>query len=247
MNQIPITSYVKIPAEQITDPVSLATHFLDWIRLEPGKKIGFIGEPQAGATVSMHYLELISGLTTIYDPRGIPDTINGTIDCFSDLQAIIETDLANWIEDLRGAPYTNERMVQRVATDPTVNNLLAWKDAFSIICLRDHTVLAGRQPLYIYDLPALPINYNHYFDKLVLIKRRANWPQDPAFLEHIVKENVSAETEIGLIAVRDQQFADAKRDGGWAFDYEFTNDGDFDHLEEQLNTMVTTMRGQLDV
>ena len=42
MNQMPITSYVNIQADQINDPVSLATHFLDWIRLEPGKKIGFI-------------------------------------------------------------------------------------------------------------------------------------------------------------------------------------------------------------
>jgi len=247
MNQMPITSYTNIPADQISNPVSLAIHFLEWIRSQPGKKIGFISEPQAGKTVSMHYLEHIPGVTTIYDPRGIPDTINGTTECFSDLESIIDTDLAVWREDLRGAPYTTKSFIQRVITDPTANDLFAWRDAFSIICLRDHTILAGTQPLYIYDLPALPINYNYYFDKLVFVKRRPNWFQDPAFLEHIAKEDITTETEVALIAVRDQLFATAKQQGAWTFDYEFTNDGDFDYLVEQLTTMITIMREQLDV
>jgi hypothetical protein len=260
----------SMTAEQMADPVQLAKYFLEEISKLPGRKIGFIGQPQSGTTLAMHHLcgcngyQKIGNFITMYDPRGIPDTFNTTLPYFEDLNEVVVTDIAEWMKLIVQAPENKftcptlddchcpipshdlvQAMVAKISGDVEESRkMLLWKAALNLFCLRDLLVTQGNtdpDAYVIFDLPYLPIEYNQYFEKLVLLKRRDNWFTDPLFLAHIEGEGVDEQAEKDLVAVRDQEIADCQTAGTWTFDYEIVNDGDQASLEAKLDVLVTNL------
>ena len=262
--------FPTLTAEQIADPVKLGQFFIEEIVKFPGRKIGFIGQPQSGTTLALHHLcgcngyQKIGNFITMYDPRGIPDTFNETLPYFEDLDAVVEADIPSWLSLIRQAPENKftcptledchcpvppedlvQSMVAKISGDVIESRrMLLWKAALNLFCLRDLTMTNGNtdpNAFVIFDLPYFPAEYNKYFEKLVLMKRRPNWFTDPLFLAHIASENVDEQAEKDLVAVRDQEIIDCQVAGTWVFDYEILNDGDQSALEAKLDDLVTKL------
>jgi len=256
-----------VTADHLADPVLFGKYFLDQIKALPGRKIGFIGQPQSGTTLAIHNFcgcnnyQKIGNMITIYDPRGIPDTFNVTLPYFADLDAAITSACPEWISLIKQAPSNPMtcpdldhcdcpdpsqdlviKMVSKISTDVAESRkMLSWKAALALFCLRDLLVVNGNTDpnrFIIFDLPYLPIEYNQYFEKLVLLQRRPNWFTDPLFLAHIETEGVDIDAEKQLVAVRDQEIADCQSSGKWVFDHTIMNDGDLPSLIQKLDNLI---------
>jgi hypothetical protein len=256
--------FPKLTAEQITDPIKLGQFFIEEIVKFPGRKIGFIGQPQSGTTVSVHYISAINSdkkIICLYDPRGIPDTFNNTVSHFEDLNDIIEADIPQWMSLIRQAPENKftcptledchcpvppedlvQSMVVKMSSDVVESRrMLLWKAALNLFCLRDLLKTNGNTDetaVVILDLPYFPAEYNKYFEKLILLERRPNWFTDPLFLAHITGEGVDAQAEKNLVDVRDQELVDCQNRGHWVFDYIILNNSDQTSLETKLDDLV---------
>jgi hypothetical protein len=263
--------FPTLTAEQLADPIQLGQFFIDEIVKFPGHKVGFIGQPQSGTTLSVHYINTKSfdkKVICLYDPRGIPDTFNGTLPYFEDLNAVIEADIPDWMALIKQAPKNNNvgtsegefifddsissedsaiviAMVSKISEDVVGSRrMLLWKSVLNLFCLRDLLLANGNidaDAVVILDLPYFPAEYNQHFEKLVLLKRRPNWFTDPLFLAHISVEGINEQSEKDLIAVRDQELADYQSVGQWVFDYEILNDDSVQSLESKLDTLVNDL------
>jgi hypothetical protein len=247
----------ELSPEQLQDPVLFAEYFLDCIKQAPGRKIGIIGEPVSGTTLAMHYITLFDNMKPVYDPRLVPDTINAIIEEFDNIKNIIVGQLPTWIDILKqfntlscaglsiedhDASEIARQFDQQLISDPSAFNLLKWEAAFSIFCLRDYTVSqATKNSLCIYELPAAPINYNQYFDKLILLRRRPDWLSSSILTKYMTLQ-VPYETDIILetnkLNAKDTYFKNCCDHGQWLFDKEILNDGTDDELEEKLITSL---------
>jgi hypothetical protein len=265
-----ITNLIPLTDGQLYDPVEFAKYFLEHISSLPGKKIGFIGQPQSGTTTSMHYFSTMPNLFNYYDPRGIPDTFNGTLPHFDeDLYPVVKQQLPTWMPLIEKAPkdpaiceslddciYVDPdptlvlQMVDKIANDVVESRkMLLWKSALNLFCIRDLSMVSRtntEDSLSVYDLPYLPLEYNQYFDVLVLLKRRPNWFNDPAFLEHIESEGVDTVAEQNLVAMRDQELLDYSLAGNWKFDFELSNTGSKQELEAELVSLISNIRNKLN-
>ena len=262
-----ITDIFPLTQEQLTDPIEFSKFFLNDLTARPGKKIGFIGQPQSGTTIAVHHFcgcneyKQIGNIFTYYDPRGIADTFNQTLPLFDDLNEIVRIQLPTWMPLFDQVPENAGFTEVSVTVDPALvqsmvtkmsqdeeesRKMLLWKSALNLFCLRDLRTVNENQDedaWSIFELPYLPVEYNQHFDKLVLLKRRANWFTDPAFLAHIETESVTSEAEQNLVAMRDAEFADYRTSGNWQFDYEILNDGSIEDLENNLIAMATAVVG----
>jgi hypothetical protein len=261
-------TFAGLTPNHLADPVEFARYFLDQIKSLPGRKIGFIGQPQSGTTLAIHSFtecenyQKLGKITTIYDPRGIPDTFNTTLPYFADLDATITAACPDWMAIIKQSPDNpmacldldncvcpepspdlSVQMVNKISTDVQASRrMLLWKAALNLFCLRDLLFINGNQDpdcVIIFDLPYLPVAYNQYFEKLILLKRRQDWFQDPLFLSHIQTEGVISQAEQQLVAVRDQEIADCQSLGDWNFDHQILNDGDQSALISKLNDMIS--------
>ena len=264
----------QLTEQQLNDPIEFGKFFLNELTKFPGKKIGFIGQPQSGTTIAMHYfsssdeIKKIGNIFSYYDPRGIADTFTSILPSFDDLNKIIRDQLPTWMPLIDRCPISTEicasldecvcknpdptvvqEMVIKISQDiEESRKMLLWRSALSLFCLRDlRTVNANvdSESWSIFELPYFPVEYNQYFDKLVLLKRRDNWFSDPAFLAHIEKEEVEQQTEENLVNMRDQEVYDYNTAGKWAFDYTLVNDGTIEQLETKLIEMSNTVIGSL--
>ena len=259
--------YPSLTAEQLADPLLLGTYFLNEIKSFPGHKIGFVGQPQSGTTLSVHYIDTIQSdkpVVCLYDPRGIPDTFNQTLPYFDDLNEVISADIPAWMSLIKQAPENHficptlddchcpippvelaQSMVSKISGDVEESRrMLLWKSALNLFCLRDLLLTNGNtdpEAYIILDLPYFPAEYNQYFEKLVLLKRRPNWFTDPLFQAHIASESVNEQAEKDLVAVRDQELVDCQTTGNWTFDYEILNDGNRASLETKLSDLVNDL------
>jgi hypothetical protein len=264
-----ITDLFPLTNEQLHDPIKFGTVFLEQIRSLPGRKIGFIGQPQSGTTVSMHHLSSLPNLHTFYDPRGIPDTFNSTLTHFSDLDGVISSQLPTWMPLIKQAPENHDightKLINSLYTEPDpdlVNKMVAkmsqdveesrkmllWKAALNLFCMRDLRVTdSNTNPaaVEIYDLPYFPVDYNQYFDIVILLKRRDTWFTDGAFLEHIATEGVDSAAEQALVSMRDQELADYAQAGNWTFDHQILNDGTVDELKMELDELFSNIVGRV--
>lgn len=267
-----IIDIFPLTQEQLTNPIEFGKFFLNEITAKPGKKIGFIGEPQSGATVAMHHFAGVSDYKKIgdifayMDPRGIADTFTTTLPLFDDLNEIIRAQLPTWMPLIDRCPInvevcTSLQNCQCQEPDPTVvqemvtkisqdveesRKMLLWRSALNLFCLRDLRTLNTNEEdttWSIFELPYFPVAYNDVFDKMVLLKRRDNWFTDPAFLAHIAGEGVTEETERNLVDMRDNEMADYSRAGSWVFDYTIVNDGTVTDLEAKLIATATAIVG----
>jgi hypothetical protein len=247
---------------QMSNPLEFAKFFLEKIKQYPGRKLGIMGRAQAGTTTSIQYLSTIDSaqlagksISVFADFRGVPDTFIGSLSQFEDLQAIVKNQLPTWWpifeqcgvipnQEFTASPELTNLMVNKMATDVEESRLmLQWKAALEIWCLRDGRCVdnsSSSDQVEFYELPVLPIDYNQYFEKLVLIDRRANWFTDPAFQEHYEREHVDVSFETNLVNMRDQEFTDYQSQAEWTFDATVLNDGTFDKLK---NKLLATVKG----
>jgi hypothetical protein len=244
-----------ITDQQLTSPVEFAKFFLEKIKQRPGKKIGIIGRPQSGTTTSIQYLSTINStdingknISVFADFRGVPDTVYGTLSTFEDLQEIVKNQIPTWWpifegcgvvvnQEFTASPELTNLMVSKVATDVEESRvMLQWKAALAIWCLRDsqYIIETNTDEVGFYELPILPINYNNYFDTLILIDRRPNWFSDPAFQAHYEGEHLDSSAEINLVNMRDQEFNDYQAHGQWQFDTVVLNDSTVEELKNKL-------------
>ena len=262
-----ILDVFSLTQSQLNDPIEFGKFFLNELTAYPGKKIGFIGQPQSGTTIAVHHFDgsnnyqKIGDIFTYYDPRGIADTFNQTLPLFDDLNEVIRAQLPTWMPLFDQVPenagFTEvsvtvdpglvQSMVTKISEDVEESRkMLLWKSALNLFCLRDLRTVnenVDETAWAIFELPYFPAEYNQHFDKLVLLKRRANWFTDPAFLAHIGTEGVTAQAEENLVAMRDAEFADYRTAGNWQFDYEILNDGSIADLEANLIEMATSIVG----
>jgi hypothetical protein len=263
-----ITDLFPLTNEQLHDPIKFGTVFLEQIRSLPGRKIAFIGQPQSGTTVSMHHLSSLPNLHTFYDPRGIPDTFNSTLTYFSDLDGVVTSQLPTWMPLIKQSPENHSRgctvsecfcepaspdlvnkMVAKISQDVEESRkMLLWKAALNLFCMRDLRITNGNTnpaAVEIYDLPYFPVDYNQYFDIVILLKRRDTWFTDSAFLEHIATEGVDATAEQALVSMRDQELADYTQAGNWIFDHQILNDGTVGELKMELDELFSNIVGRV--
>ena len=269
-----ITDIFPLTPEQLTNPVQFGQFFLDQIAAHPGKRIGFMGQPQSGTTIAMHHFcggnefKNIGNIFAYYDPRGIPDTFKSTLPLFDDLNQVVRAQLPTWMPLIDRCPINTEifasladcvcqnpdptvvqEMVIKVSQDVEESRkMLLWRSALNLFCLRDLrevNVNDSADSWSIYELPYFPIKYNNAFNTLILLKRRDNWFSDPAFLAHLATEGVEQSTEENLVAMRDKEMSDYATAGKWAFDHTIANDGTIAELEAKLIDTATAILGTL--
>ena len=255
-----ITDLFPLTNEQLHDPIKFGTFFLEQIRSMPGRKIGFVGQPQSGTTVSMHHLSSLSNLYTFYDPRGIPDTFNSILRYFSDLDGVVTSQLPTWMPLIKQVPLSYDsdepvdsdlvnKMITKISQDVEESRkMLLWRAALNLFCMRDLRVTnknTDANAVEIYDIPYFPVDYNQYFDIVILLKRRDTWFTDTAFLEHIATEGADSTAEQALIAMRDQELADYAQAGNWTFDHQILNDGTVDELKMELDELFSNIVGRV--
>ena len=268
-----ITDIFPLTQEQLNNPIDFGRFFLDQLISSPGKKLGLIGQPQSGSSTVMHYISGSSDLNqtgktifTYYEPRGIADTFKSTLPSFEDLNQIVRAQLPTWMPLIDKCPISPEitvaagsniseevdpnvvqEMVAKISQDVEESRkMLLWRSAFSLFCLRDlRGVNANVDPTTwsIFELPYFPVNYSNYFDTMILLQRRNNWFNDPAFLAHIAREGVSQIAEENLVSMRDAEIADYQQAGNWAFDYTIVNDGTIAELETKVLSTLTDILG----
>jgi hypothetical protein len=261
-----MTNFVDVmplTPEEIQDPISIAQYFLDVIKSRPGLKVGIIGRAQSGTTTAMQYLSSLSGpaidnreIQTFFDARGVPDTLLGTVTLFDDLTPVVKQQIPEWwalIEQATIVPGEEAQadinlvieMVQKMSQDMLESRqMLKWKGALNLFALRDLGQISGdnsQDVIEIYELPALPINYNEYFDVLIKIERNPNWFTSQEFQEHFEREQVPKEDEIALVTMRDEEFQDYAQQGDWQFNQVINNNGTIDQLQVKLIEMVKTL------
>jgi hypothetical protein len=237
----------------MSNPLEFAKFFLEKIKQYPGRKIGIMGRAQSGTTTAVQYLSTLDTIKVFADFRGVPDTFIGTLSLFEDLEAVVKSQIPTWYpifeecgvvpnQEFTASPELTRRMVTKMATDVEESRLmLQWKAALEIWCLRDSRCVdnsIGSDKTEFYELPVLPIEYNQHFEKLILIDRRPNWFTDPAFQEHYEREQLDSASEIDLVTMRDQEFADYQAQSQWTFDAVVLNNGTFDELNSKLSTTV---------
>lgn len=266
MNIIDVFSLTQ---EQLNDPIEFGKFFLNELKTYPGKKIGFIGQPQSGTTVAMHYLngsdqvKALGDIFTYYDPRGIADTFKTSLPLFEDLDAIVREQIPAWMDLFDQVPDNSgftevsvtvdtalmQTMVNKISQDVEESRkMLLWRSALNLFCLRDLRTVNENQETdswSIFELPYFPVHYNESFDKLIVLERRPNWFSDPAFLAHIGTEGVTEEAERNLVNMRDAELADYQLAGDWVVDYTIKNTGTVADLELKLLNTVTEIVGTL--
>lgn len=255
-----ITELFEIQQTQINDPVEFAKFFLGKIQELPGKKIGVLGRSQSGLTTCFQYLASLkdSGvdgkyLASFSDNRDVLETFIGSVDNVEDLKAVVKNQISDWYSMFEaqnivpGEPFTPDPAFASQAINKVINEsetskkMWQWKAALTIWCLRDQRSADGSQNverLEFYELPYLPINYNQYFDKLILIERRDNWFSDPAFQAHFQSEGLDMSTETGLVSTRDAEFDSYRNSVNWNFDQSITNNGTVDQLRSSILTVI---------
>ncbi len=255
-----ITDLFQIESEQLNDSIEFSKFFLERIREFPGKKIGILGKAQSGLTTCSQYLKSLKdtgvngkNIALFADTRGVPDTIIGSLSNIDDLKNIIKEQIPDWYsmfeqqniifdQEFKPDPAFASQAINKVINEPIDSRkMLKWRAALAIWCLRDLRYASESQDserVEFYELPYLPIDYNQYFDKLILVERRPNWFSDPAFQAHFNSEGLDMITETGLVAVRDQEFDDYKNTINWRFDHTILNDGTVEELNAKLLNVV---------
>lgn len=258
-----ITELFPITQEQINNSVEFSKFFLGKIKEYPGVKVGVIGRSQSGTTTCFDYLKALSStgvdgraVASYSDNRDVLETFIGTLNNIEDLTAVVKSQIPDWYSMFEaqnivpGEPFTVDPAFSAQAINKVINEaedsrkMWNWKAALTIWCLRDlrsANIIQDPNRLEFFELPYLPINYNQYFDKLILIERRPNWFSDPLFQEHFQSEGLDAATETSLISVRDAEFDDYRNASNWSFDHTIVNDGTVEELHAKILNVIKEM------